>query len=174
MKDEDISKLDEISKLTYKKDNIDFPLINSDEYYNLSIRKGTLTKEEINIIRNHAQLSLDMISELPFPKKFKDVLNIACNHHEKLNGTGYPRGLSEKDISLEDRIMILSDIFEALTTSERPYKEAMKLSTVKNILENMIDRGEIDKNLVQFFFNNDILNVYAKEALKPEQFDLIK
>ena len=107
MDDKDLLKLEKISKLTYKKDNIETPLISSDEYYNLSIRKGTLTKEEIDIIKNHAQLSLDMISGLPFPKKYKDVLNIACNHHEKLNGTGHPRGLSKENITLEDRIMIL-------------------------------------------------------------------
>ena len=172
MKDEDILKLEKISKLTYKKENIDTPLISPDEYYNLSIRKGTLTKEEIDIIKNHAQLSLDMISELPFPKKYKDVLNIACNHHEKLNGTGHPRGLTEKDITLEDRIMILSDIFEALTASSRPYKAAMKLSTVKNILQNMSDKGELDKNLTQFFFKHDVFKQYSKESLNPEQLDL--
>lgn len=172
MSDEDLLKLNNISKLTYKKNNIDTALINSDEYYNLSIRKGTLSKEEIEIIRNHAQLSLDMISELPFPKKYKDVLNIACNHHEKLNGTGYPRGLTEKNISLEDRIMILSDIFEALTASERPYKAAMKLSTVENILQNMCAKGELDKELTQFFFNHDIFKQYSKETLNSEQLDL--
>lgn len=172
MDDKDLLKLEKISKLTYKKDNIKTPLISSDEYYNLSIRKGTLTKEEIDIIKNHAQLSLDMISGLPFPKKYKDVLNIACNHHEKLNGTGHPRGLSKENITLEDRIMILSDIFEALTSSSRPYKKAMKLSTVKNILQNMYEKDELDKDLTEFFFNHDIFKQYSNEALNPEQLDL--
>ena len=172
MDDKDLLKLEKISKLTYKKDNIETPLISSDEYYNLSIRKGTLTKEEIDIIKNHAQLSLDMISGLPFPKKYKDVLNIACNHHEKLNGTGHPRGLSKENITLEDRIMILSDIFEALTSSSRPYKKAMKLSTVKNILQNMYEKDELDKDLTQFFFNHDVFKQYSNEALNPEQLDL--
>lgn len=172
MDDKDLLKLEKISKLTYKKDNIETPLISSDEYYNLSIRKGTLTKEEIDIIKNHAQLSLDMISGLPFPKKYKDVLNIACNHHEKLNGTGHPRGLSKENITLEDRIMILSDIFEALTSSSRPYKKAMKLSTVKNILQNMYEKDELDKDLTEFFFNHDIFKQYSNEALNPEQLDL--
>lgn len=172
MDDKDLLKLEKISKLTYKKDNIKTPLISSDEYYNLSIRKGTLTKEEIDIIKNHAQLSLDMISGLPFPKKYKDVLNIACNHHEKLNGTGHPRGLSKENITLEDRIMILSDIFEALTSSSRPYKKAMKLSTVKNILQNMYEKDELDKDLTEFFFNHDVFKQYSNEALNPEQLDL--
>lgn len=170
--DEDIEKLENISKQTYVKNGESFPLLTQDELYNLSIKKGTLTKEEIDIIKNHAQLSLDMISELPFPKKYKDVLNIACNHHEKLNGLGYPRGLSDSQISLEDRIMILADIFEALTASSRPYKEAMKLSTVENILTTMTKRGELDKNLVDFFFNHDIFKEYSKEELKDYQLDL--
>ena len=172
MLDEDIEKLENISKQTYVKNGESFPLLTQDELYNLSIKKGTLTKEEIDIIKNHAQLSLDMISELPFPKKYKDVLNIACNHHEKLNGLGYPRGLSDSQISLEDRIMILADIFEALTASSRPYKEAMKLSTVENILTTMTKRGELDKNLVNFFFNHDIFKEYSKEELKDYQLDL--
>lgn len=172
MLDEDIERLENISKQTYIKNGESFPLLTQDELYNLSIKKGTLTKEEIDIIKNHAQLSLDMISELPFPKKYKDVLNIACNHHEKLNGLGYPRGLSDSQISLEDRIMILADIFEALTASSRPYKEAMKLSTVENILTTMTKRGELDKNLVDFFFNHDIFKEYSKEELKDYQLDL--
>lgn len=172
MLDEDIEKLENISKQTYVKNGESLPLLTQDELYNLSIKKGTLTKEEIDIIKNHAQLSLDMISELPFPKKYKDVLNIACNHHEKLNGLGYPRGLSDSQISLEDRIMILADIFEALTASTRPYKEAMKLSTVENILITMTKRGELDKNLVDFFFNHDIFKEYSKEELKDYQLDL--
>lgn len=172
MHEENIHKLDEISKLTYLKDGKSTPLINEDEYYNLSIKKGTLTKEEINIIRNHAQLSLEMISTLPFPKKYKDVLNIACNHHEKLNGKGYPRGLNASQIKLEDRIMIFADIFEALTASERPYKEAMKLTQVYDILNKLGNNGELDKDLTEFFFKHDILHEYANTSLSLEQIDI--
>lgn len=172
MLDEDILKLKNLSFKTYINNDEELPYLTNDEVYNLSIRKGTLTKEEIQIIKNHAQLSLDMISELPFPKRYKDVLNIACNHHEKLNGSGYPRGLSEKQISLEDRIIILADIFEALTASERPYKEAMKLSMVKKILNDMSLRGELDKDLIEFFFSHNIFKKYTKEELKNEQLDL--
>lgn len=173
MSDEDIQKLENISKKVYiKNDGEIISFISEDEFYNLSIKKGTLTKEEIEIIRNHAQLSLDMISGLPFPKKYKDVLNIACNHHEKLNGLGYPRGLKAEEISLEDRIMILADIFEALTASARPYKDAMKLSKVKDILSSMANKGELDKELIDFFFNHKILHEYSKNELKSYQLDL--
>jgi HD-GYP domain-containing protein (c-di-GMP phosphodiesterase class II) len=173
MSDEDIQKLENISRKVYiKNDGEIISFISEDEFYNLSIKKGTLTKEEIEIIRNHAQLSLDMISGLPFPKKYKDVLNIACNHHEKLNGLGYPRGLKAEEISLEDRIMILADIFEALTASARPYKDAMKLSKVKDILSSMANKGELDKELIDFFFNHKILHEYSKNELKSYQLDL--
>ncbi len=172
MNDEDIKRLELISQKSYIKNNKKVTLITEDEFYNLSIKKGTLTKEEITIIRNHAQLSLDMISELPFPKKYKNVLNIACNHHEKLNGLGYPRGLKEEEITLEDRIMILADIFEALTASARPYKDAMTLSKVKNILTSMANNGELDKDLIEFFFNHKILHEYSKDELKAYQLDL--
>ena len=173
LSEEDIQKLENISKKVYiKNDGEIISFISEDEFYNLSIKKGTLTKEEIEIIRNHAKLSLDMISGLPFPKKYKDVLNIACNHHEKLNGLGYPRGLKAEEIRLEDRIMILADIFEALTASARPYKDAMKLSKVKDILSSMANKGELDKELIDFFFNHKILHEYSKNELKSYQLDL--
>ncbi|APW66040.1 phosphohydrolase [Poseidonibacter parvus] len=174
MDDKNIHKLNEIAKLTYLKDGKNTPLIDEDEYYNLSIKKGSLTKEEIDIIRNHALLSHEMISTLPFPKKYKDVLNIACNHHEKLNGKGYPRGLEASQIKLEDRIMIFADIFEALTASGRPYKDAMKLTQVYDILNKLGNNGEIDKNLTEFFFNHKILHEYANESLSSEQIDINK
>ena len=107
-------------------------------------------------MKNHAQLSYDMLSKLPFTKKYQDVLNIAVNHHEKLNGKGYPRALTEKDLTLEDRIMILSDIFEALTSNDRPYKDGKKLSEVFDILFKMANFGEIDLQLLEFFYNNEM------------------
>jgi len=105
------------------------------------------------------------------PKKYKDVLNIAANHHEKLNGKGYPRGLDESQLALEDRIMILADIFEALTSNDRPYKDAKKLSEVFKILSFMAKDGEIDGELLKFFHENSVLLKYAKEELFDYQVD---
>jgi len=174
MHEEDIQKLKEISKLEYHKGNKSYPLLTEDEIYNLSIKKGTLTPEEIGIIKSHASLSLEMISNLPFPKRYKDVLHIACNHHEKLNGTGYPRGLTADKICLEDRIMILADIFEALTTSGRPYKDAMKLSNVYKILKDMVNRNELDGELIDFFFNHEVFDTFTKNELTSDQLDLVR
>ncbi|MGM0519687.1 MAG: HD domain-containing phosphohydrolase [Campylobacterota bacterium] len=171
MSDEHINRIEKIGEYTYFADNKEQKLLSDDEKYNLSIRKGTLTKEEKDIMNNHAKLSLEMLSKLPFPKKYKDVLNIAANHHEKLNGKGYPRGLGDKDLSLEDRIMILADIFEALTSSDRPYKKAKKLSEVFKILSFMAKDYEIDSELLKFFHENEVLNEYSKENLHDYQLD---
>lgn len=172
MNDENVERVISISKKQFTIDGKQQALLNADEIENLTIRKGTLTQEEKNIMNNHAQLSYDMLSKLPFPKKYQDVLNIAVNHHEKLNGKGYPRALTEKDLTLEDRIMILSDIFEALTSNDRPYKHGKKLSEVFDILFKMANFGEIDLQLLEFFYNNEILKEYAKEELQVNQIDI--
>lgn len=171
MDDKDINRIENISKQTYKKAGKNIPLLSENEVFNLSIRKGTLTNKEKDIMNNHAKLTLDMLSTLPFPKKYNRVLDIAVNHHEKLNGKGYPRGLNDKDLTLEDRIMVLADIFEALTASDRPYKDGKKLSEVFKILSFMAKDKEIDSKLLEFFHNNSILLKYAKEELKPSQID---
>lgn len=174
MRKEDLLRIEEISNHTYYKNNEKAILITKNEKYNLSIEKGTLTKEEKAVMNSHAQLSYDMLTALPFPKKYENVVHIAVNHHEKLNGKGYPRGLTAKELVLEDRIMILADIFEALTASDRPYKNAKKLSEVFKILDYMANDNEIDKELLDFFKNSDILYEYAKESLLPEQIDNFK
>lgn len=174
MRKEDVDKIQEIAGHTYYKNNEKSFLITENERYNLSIEKGTLTKEEKAVMNSHAQLSYDMLTALPFPKKYENVVHIAVNHHEKLNGKGYPRGLSDKDLVLEDRIMILADVFEALTASDRPYKSAKKLSEVFKILGFMAKDNEIDSQLLEFFKNSKILMEYAKEDLLPEQIDDFK
>uniref|UniRef100_UPI004047886B HD domain-containing phosphohydrolase n=1 Tax=Aliarcobacter sp. TaxID=2321116 RepID=UPI004047886B len=174
MRKEDLERIKEISSHIYYKNGKESFLITENERYNLSIEKGTLTKEEKAVMNSHAKLSYDMLTALPFPKKYENVVHIAVNHHEKLNGKGYPRGLSEKDLVLEDRIMILADIFEALTASDRPYKSAKKLSEVFNILGYMAKDNEIDGQLLDFFKNSEVLLEYAKENLLPEQLDDFK
>lgn len=167
-----VKKVHEISKYTYLKNSKACPILTKDEIYNLTIQKGTLTKEEKDIMNNHANLSYSMLSSLPFPKKYSEVINIAGNHHEKLNGKGHPRGLSEKDLSLKDRIMILSDIFEALTASDRPYKDSKKLTEVFHILSMMAKFNEIDKELLDFFIKSKALEEYSKTQLNKDQCDL--
>lgn len=172
MRDEDIMYLKHIAKQHLFIGEKKQPLLDSDELYNLSIRKGTLTNEEREIINSHATLSYEMLSVLEFPKKYSNVMHIAINHHEKLNNKGYPRGLGEKDLTLEDRILILADIFEALTSNDRPYKGIKKLSEVFKILTFMAKDGEIDTKLLEFFKQSEALKHYSKEYLLEEQIDV--
>jgi len=146
-------------------------LLSDDEVYNLSIRKGTLTDEEMQIMRDHAKISNDMLSQLPFPKKLARVPAIASGHHEKLNGKGYPNGIGGDDLSLEARILAVADIFEALSASDRPYKEAKKMSEIQKIIGFMIKDGELDPDLVELFYEKGLHVSYARKYLKPEQLD---
>ena len=171
MADGKIDRVKDIAKEKIIVNGEEINLLTDDEVENLSIRKGTLTNEERDIIQNHATLTLKMLNQLPFPKKLKKVPDIAGNHHEKLNGKGYPRGLSAKDLTLESRILALADIFEALTAPDRPYKDAKTLSEVKRIIGFMIKDSELDEDLVKFFYENKLHLEYAKEELNPEQLD---
>ncbi|NOM52849.1 HD domain-containing protein, partial [Klebsiella pneumoniae] len=95
---------------------------NHGELYNLSIRRGTLNDEERFKINEHIVQTIIMLSSLPFPRHLKRVPDIAGNHHEKMNGSGYPRRLGEQDLGIAERVMAIADIFEALTAADRPYK----------------------------------------------------
>lgn len=168
-----IDYLKNISKITYNSHENQLPLLNENELYNLCIQRGTLNKEEREIINKHAQLSYEMLSTLPFPKKYSKVLDIACNHHEKLDGTGHPRGLKEKDFTTEDKILIFSDVIEALTSNDRPYKKGKTLSETKKILSFMVKDGEIEEKMFNFIFNHPtLIKEYANNELEDFQKDL--
>jgi len=167
--DDKLERLQKIKDFKLKEEN----LLNNDEFYNLSIRKGTLNKEELEIMRNHAKIGLEMLKALHFPKKFKRVPFIAANHHEKLNCKGYPQGLCDKDLSIEDRILAVADIFEALSAADRPYKEPKKASEIFKIMSFMVKDNEIDKNIVKLLIKY-VYEEYGKKELKDFQLDISK
>lgn len=148
------------------------PLLNEEEVYNLCIERGTLTSEERQIINNHMVVTLDMLESLPFPDKLKRVPEIAGGHHERMDGTGFPRGLTREQLSLPTRMMAIADVFEALTASDRPYKEPMKISLALNIMNNMVDNQHLDPDLFQLFVNSKVWERYAKDQLSDNQLDL--
>ncbi len=172
MADEKIERIHKIAAIAVEIDGEKTNLLTENEVYNLSIRKGTLTDEEREKINDHATMTLKMMEALPFPKKLSRVSEIAGGHHEKLNGKGYPLGLTAEQLSLEARILALADIFEALTASDRPYKGAKKLSEVSKIISFMVKDEELDKDLVEFFYNNNLHLLYAQNELKKEQIDI--
>ncbi len=143
------------------------PKLTPDEVYNLTIRKGTLTPEEITVIRDHAAISYRMLAQLPFSRALVRVPEIAAGHHEKLNGRGYPRGLRGDQLSLEARILAIADIFEALTAADRPYKKPTPLSTVRRILHAMVRDGELDPALVAFAMRSGVFDHYATREIAP-------
>ncbi len=172
LEDEKVSYLQMLAKRTYQVNGEDVQFLRGNELENLSIRKGTLTDEERNIIRNHANATVEMLSTIPFPKALKRVPHIASNHHEKLDGTGYPRQLKGDELTLEDRILILADMFEALSASNRSYKTPNSMSEISAIMQSLIDKGHMDKHLVQFFFESGIYREYARSELNAEQQDI--
>jgi len=171
MSDKKIERIKKIAAGKWINNGVEQALLTREEVQNLTIIRGTLTEKERQRINDHAAMSIEMLGKLPFPKKLRRIPEIAGGHHEKLNGKGYPLKLSEDQLSLESRVLALADIFEALTASDRPYKEAKKLSEVKQIIDLMVKDNELDKNLVKFFFEKELDKLYCEQALKPEQLD---
>lgn len=171
MGDEKIDRIKKIAKKNYVSPDGEYPYLTEDEVENLCIRKGSLTDKERNIIENHAGMTLKILNELPFPAKLANVPEFASSHHEKLDGSGYPRGLSEKELSLQSRIMAIADVFEALTAKDRPYKEPMKLSKAVKIMEFMKQDKLIDGDIYDLFLESRFIYEYAKKQMAPEQID---
>ncbi|MEO5343619.1 MAG: HD domain-containing protein, partial [Gammaproteobacteria bacterium SHHR-1] len=172
MRDEDIERVQQIARHWLHRDGEMIPLLSENEVENLSIRKGTLTLEERAKINHHAYMSTEMLEALPFPKSLRRVPEIAGGHHEKLNGKGYPKGLSAEQLSLEARIMALADIFEALTASDRPYKRPNTLKEAMRIIGFMVKDQELDADLVDFFYQAGLHLEYGRQSLLPEQLDV--
>ena len=152
--DAQLETIETASQFSYESEGSQIPLLSEDEKLNLSIRNGTLNQAERAKIMDHARVSLEILQTLPFPKKYQHIVNIAANHHEKLDGSGYPRGLTAEQLSLEDRILILADLYEALSSKDRPYKDPKPLSEITRILSFMANDGHIDKKLLRFFFES--------------------
>ena len=146
-------------------------LLNKDEIVNLCIPKGTLTDKERQIINNHVVMTIKMLEKLPYPKKLRRVAEYAGGHHEKLDGTGYPNGLADDQLSPQARIMALADIFEALTARDRPYKKGKTLSEAMRTMGFMAKDRHIDPELFRIFVKEKLYLKYAKEYMNPSQID---
>ncbi|MBK5532937.1 HD domain-containing protein [Pseudomonas sp. TH08] len=146
---------------------------NRGELYNLSITRGTLTREERYIINHHMVQTILMLSHLPFPGHLDSVAEIAGGHHEKMDGSGYPKRLKREEMSLPARMMAIADIFEALTAADRPYKKAKSLSEALNIMATMSHEAHIDPELFALFINEGVYMQYALRFLDPQQIDSV-
>ncbi len=147
-----IGKIKELgTDLRYKDiDGQPIPLLSDYEKTNFAIKRGSLNQEERSIIESHVQHSYNFVSKIPWPPEYKNIPEIVVKHHEKLDGSGYPQGLSGKDrIPLPARIMVIADIFDALTAPDRPYKSAVPMDRVKVILEGEAADGKLDGDVVE-------------------------
>ena len=144
---------------------------NLGEVYNLSIGRGTLNDEERYQINDHIMQTIIMLEGLPFPRHLRRVAEYAGGHHEKMDGTGYPRGLKREDMSIPARVMAIADIFEALTAADRPYKPAKKLSESIRIMGFMVKDQHIDPDLFKLFLSSGVYRDYAAKFLQPDQID---
>ncbi|WED25380.1 phosphohydrolase [Vibrio sp. DW001] len=144
---------------------------NRGEIYNLGIQRGTLTEEERFIINDHIVQTIHILESLPFPQHMRNVAKIAGGHHEKMNGEGYPMGLMGSEMLMTAKVMAIADIFEALTSSDRPYKKAKTLSESIKIMSFMAKDEHIDSDLFALFVSSGVYKRFADEYLQPEQID---
>ena len=165
LEDEKVERLEQIQQMTFlDSDGKETHFLTKDELKNLSIRRGSITEEERQIMQNHAAITLEMLKKIPFTKKLKNIPHFAAAHHECLDGRGYPLGLKEDEIPFEGKLMAVTDIAEALTASDRPYKKSMPLEQVHKILRSMAKNRQLDHDLVELFINDNIYQKYLGQA----------
>jgi len=144
---------------------------NLGEVYNLCIGRGTLTEEERFKINDHIVQTIVMLENLPFPRHLARVPEIAGGHHEKMDGTGYPKRLTKDEMSIPARIMAIADVFEALTAADRPYKKPKTLSESIRIMGFMVKDQHLDEELFHLFLTSGVYQDYAEKYLESDQID---
>ncbi len=173
MRDEDVERVKKISTAYRWIDSTgtECNFLSDDELKNLTIRAGTLTGEERTVINHHIDLTIDMLETLPWPKHLTNVPEYAGGHHERMDGKGYPRGLTREQMSVQARCMGIADIFEALTAKDRPYKKGKTLTESLSILGKMKLGQHVDPDLFDVFMWEKVYETYAKQYMSPEQID---
>jgi HD-GYP domain-containing protein (c-di-GMP phosphodiesterase class II) len=174
MHDDDVERVKRIAE--YRWTDIsghEAKFLSDDELKNLTIRAGTLTAEERQIINHHIVATIKMLEALPWPRHLKNVPEYAGGHHERVDGKGYPRGLKREQMSVQARVMGIADIFEALTAKDRPYKKGKTLSESLEILGKFSLNGHIDPDLFDIFVRKKVYQRYAEMFLDKEQVDAV-
>ena len=174
MKPEDQERVRQIGQRRWVgTDGAEQDFFDADELMNLTIKFGTLTDAERKIINNHISMSIRMLEALPWPKHLKNVPEYAGGHHERMDGKGYPRGLTKDQMSVQARLMAIADIFEALTAKDRPYKKGKMLSESLRILGHFSLNGHIDPDLFDIFIRSKIYLQFALKNMDEKQIDVI-
>ena len=155
-----LAQLTAISKYTYR--DIDGqlkPLITSEEMKQLTVPIGNLTTSERLAIEAHVTHSYEFLQQIPWTKHLQDIPIIAYGHHEKLDGSGYPRGLKEDQIPIQTQMMILADVYDALTAADRPYKRPLSVFRALKILKEEVAKNKINSELLQVLETRQVFNV---------------
>ncbi|HEX6528482.1 MAG TPA: HD domain-containing phosphohydrolase, partial [Burkholderiales bacterium] len=174
MKDEDVARVKRIAAYRWRDaEGRDAAFLSDDEVTNLTIRAGTLTDEERKVINHHIVATIKMLEALPWPRHLTSVPEYAGGHHERMDGKGYPKGLTREQMSVQARCMGIADIFEALTAKDRPYKKGKTLSESLEILGRMKLNHHIDPDLFDIFVRRKVYRRYAEMFLDPEQIDAV-
>jgi HD-GYP domain-containing protein (c-di-GMP phosphodiesterase class II) len=137
------------------------PMLHPQEFRFLSIRKGTLDPQERLEMESHVTHSFHFLTKIPWTPVMRRIPEIAYGHHEKLDGSGYPRGLTGNQIPLQARMMTISDIYDALTAQDRPYKRAVATATALDILIEEATEGKLDQDLLDVFIARQIYQATA-------------
>jgi HD-GYP domain-containing protein (c-di-GMP phosphodiesterase class II) len=174
MRDEDVDRVRRIGQYRWR----DFAgheaqFLTEDEVKNLTIRSGTLTEEERKVINHHIVATIRMLEALPWPKHLTKVPEYAGGHHERMDGKGYPKGLTREQMSVPARCMGIADIFEALTAKDRPYKKGKTLSESLEILGRMKINNHVDPDLFDIFVRRKVYRRYAEMFLDADQIDAV-
>jgi hypothetical protein len=173
MKPELQERIISISEQKLILNNKEMNILTKEEVRNLNITKGTLLPEERDIINDHISITIDMLDQLPYPKNLKNIPEFAGGHHEKMDGTGYPKGLKADQMSPQAKIMAIADIYEALTAADRPYKDGKKLSQAMRIMGFMKNDYHIDDDLFEIFVSSGVYKEYADEHVSINQIDKV-
>jgi HD-GYP domain-containing protein (c-di-GMP phosphodiesterase class II) len=172
MRPEDQARVSQIARYVMRNERGEpVRFLTKDEEDNLNIAYGTLSGPEREIINYHIVATIKMLEALPWPRHLLNVPEYAGGHHERMDGKGYPKGLTREQMSVQARVMGIADIFEALTAKDRPYKPGKTLSESLAILGKMKQGGHIDPDLFDIFVREKVYMRYAKEFLDPEQID---
>lgn len=150
---------------------VEADFLTANEVENLNIRSGTLTAAEREIINHHITVTIKMLEALPWPNHLKNVPEYAGGHHERMDGKGYPRGLTREQMSVQARVMGIADIFEALTAKDRPYKKGKTLTESLTILGKFKLNGHIDPDLFDVFIREKVYLDYARQFMSEDQID---
>lgn len=171
LREEDLQHIRQLGQRRYKLHGRWQPLLTTDEVHHLSISRGTLTAEERAIVNGHMVETIRMLNTLPLPRHLRNVPEYACGHHEKMDGTGYPRGTFAGDMSVPARIMAIADVFEALTAQDRPYKPGKTLSEAMAIMGIMKRENHLDPDLFDIFVRSGVYRRYGERYLPRAQVD---